>query len=65
MRFIAILILVYCVYLFLKYLLKLYLNSINRKKPVDTQQGKRRSKIDLSKISEADYEEIKTPKREQ
>lgn len=65
MRFIAILIFVYCLYLFLKYLLKLYLNSINRKKPSETETGKRtRGKIDINKITEADYEEIKTPKEE-
>ncbi len=66
MRFIAILIFVYCLYLFLKYLLKLYLNSINNKKTKESGTGRKtRSKIDLSKITEADYEEIKTPKQEQ
>lgn len=66
MRFIAILIFIYCLYLFLKYLLKLYLNSIGRKKPREAETNKRPgSKIDISKITEADYEEIKTPKQEQ
>ena len=66
MRFIAIVIFVYCLYLFLKYLLKLYLNSINSKKPKTDDTGRRpRSKIDLNKITEADFEEIKKPKQEQ
>lgn len=64
MRYIVIAILIYCLYLFLKYLLKLYLNSINRRKPKgSTDTGRFRSKkIDLNNIKEADYEEVKTPK---
>ena len=63
MRYIVIAILIYSLYLFLKYLLKLYLNSINRRKPKDTSGSRFRSKkIDLNKIEEADYEEIKSPK---
>jgi hypothetical protein len=64
MRYIVIAILIYCLYLFLKYLLKLYLNSINRRKPKGkTSAGRFRSKkIDLNNIEEADYEEVTTPK---
>jgi hypothetical protein len=62
MRYIILAIFIYCLYLFLKFLLKQYLNSVNRKKP-KTDSGRFRSKkIDLNKIEEADYEEIKTPK---
>jgi hypothetical protein len=66
MRYIILAIFIYCLYLFLKFLLKQYLNSINRKKPKTTSgEGRFRSKkIDLNKIEEADYEEIKTPKNQ-
>jgi hypothetical protein len=67
MRIVAIAIFVYCLYLFLKYLLKLYLNYISRKKPKDSSGRSRfrSKKIDLNKIEEADFEEIKTPKSKQ
>jgi len=61
MRYIVIAILIYSLYLFLKYLLKLYLNSINRRKPKKSSGRFRSKKIDLNKIEEADYEEIKSP----
>lgn len=66
MRYIILAIFIYCLYLFLKFLLKQYLNVINRKKPKGTSgTGRFRSKkIDLNKIEEADYEEIKTPKNQ-
>jgi hypothetical protein len=66
MRYIVLAIFIYCLYLFLKFLLKQYLNAINRKKPKETSgRGRFRSKkIDLNKIEEADYEEIKTPKNQ-
>jgi len=64
MRYIVIAILIYSLYLFLKYLLKLYLNSVNKRRPKDSSgTGRFRSKkIDLNKIEEADYEEVKSPK---
>jgi hypothetical protein len=67
MRIVALVIFIYCLYLFLKYLLKLYLNYINRKKPRDASGRPRfrSKKIDLNKIEEADFEEIKTPKPKQ
>jgi hypothetical protein len=67
MRIVAFVIFVYCLYLFLKYLLRLYLNYLNRKKPKDTSARPRfrSKKIDLSKIEEADFEEIKKPKQKQ
>lgn len=64
MRYIVLAIFIYSLYLFLKFLLKQYLNSVNRKKPKSDSGSKRRGKIDLNKIEEADYEEIKTPKNQ-
>jgi hypothetical protein len=64
MRYIVLAIFIYCLYLFLKFLLKQYLGSINSKKSKpDSGAGRfRKKKIDINKIEEADYEEIKTPK---
>jgi len=64
MRYIVLAIFIYSLYLFLKFLLKQYLNAVNRKKPKTDSGSKHRGKIDLKKIEEADYEEIKTPKNQ-
>jgi len=63
MRYLILAIVVYLFYLLIKFLLKLYLSgSANQTK--GSGQKKNRSKIDLNKIEEADYEEVKTPKKE-
>jgi len=65
MRYIIIAIIVYILYLFLKFIIRKYLNVPG--KVSGTKGGmrkKKRSKIDINKIEEADYEEINTPKEE-
>jgi len=65
MRYIVLAIFIYSLYLFLKFLLKQYLGSINKKSKSNSGTGTfRKKKIDLNKIEEADYEEIKTPKNQ-
>jgi hypothetical protein len=63
MRYLILAIFVYLFYLLIRFLLKLYLSG-TRNKTTGTGQKKSRSKIDLNKIEEADYEEVKTPKKE-
>jgi hypothetical protein len=63
MRYLILAIFVYLFYLLIKFLLKLYLSG-TKNQTKGTGQKKSRSKIDLNKIEEADYKEIKTPKQE-
>jgi hypothetical protein len=65
MRYFIIAILVYILYLFLKYLIRVYVNSPGKVSGVKGEMHrKKRSKIDINNIEEADYEEIKTPKQD-
>ncbi len=61
MRYLILAIFVYLFYLLIKFLLKLYLSGTKNQ---TAGKKKNRSKIDLNKIEEADYEEVKTPKKE-
>lgn len=65
MRYIIAAILIYILYFFFKFLIKLYLNASGKDAGIKGQTGKKKhSKIDVDKIEEADYEEIKTPKQQ-
>jgi hypothetical protein len=63
MRYIILAILVYLVYLVLKFFVKLYLRASSSGVKGENKK-KKHSKIDVDKIEEADYEEIKTPEKE-
>ena len=65
MRYIILAIIIYILYFFLKFILRVYLNSPGKDSGVKGEMNKKkRSKIDINKIEEADYEEIKTPKQD-
>jgi hypothetical protein len=59
MRYIFIAILIYIIYIFLKYVIKIL---VNISKPVSTKQSpnkKKKSRFDPDQIEDADFEEIK------
>jgi hypothetical protein len=59
MRYIFIAILIYIIYIFLKYVIKIL---VNISKPVSTKQSsskKQKSRFDPDQIEDADFEEIK------
>jgi hypothetical protein len=65
MRYIILAVIIYILYLFLKYIIRVYLSSPGNDPGVKGKMNKKKhSKIDFNKIEEADYEEIKTPKQD-
>ena len=65
MRYIILAIIIYILYLFLKFIIRKYLNVPGKVSGAKGEmRKKKRSKIDINKIEEADYEEIKTPKED-
>lgn len=60
MRIIVYAIFFYCLYLFLRFLMKLYLNTTKRtKKYTKPPPANRGNKIDPDQIEDAEFEEIK------
>ncbi len=65
MRYIIIAILIYVFYLLLKFIVRLYVSAAGKGGTLKEKMSrKKRSKIDLNKIEEAEYEEIKKPDKE-
>ena len=58
-RIIIYAILFYALFLFLRFLMKLYLSYIKAKRVDSNDKRKSRSRLDLNNIEDADFEEIK------